>query len=107
MRWFAGAALVEADARTSEQHLSDLGERAGDPAGAAPGHGRHWDWRESIPALDVHRDEVLRAFGARHVEQLTEKALEEYSLTVDDLVAEYGPEQMIPGRGRGAPRVRS
>jgi chromosome segregation protein len=48
--------------------------------------------------LDVHRDEVLRAGKHATLEQLTEKALEEYGLTTEDLVAEYGPDQLIPGR---------
>jgi chromosome segregation protein len=47
---------------------------------------------------DVHRDEVLRAGKRATLDQLTEKALEEYGLTVEDLVAEYGPDHMIPAR---------
>ena len=46
---------------------------------------------------DVHRDEVLRAGKRATLDQLTEKALEEYGLTTEDLVAEYGPDQPIPG----------
>jgi chromosome segregation protein len=46
---------------------------------------------------DVHRDEVLRAGKRATLDQLTEKALEEYGLTAEDLVAEYGPDQLIPG----------
>ena len=45
---------------------------------------------------DVHRDEVLRAGKRATLEQLAEKALEEYGLTVENLVAEYGPEQAVP-----------
>ena len=95
-----GAALVEADARTSEQHLSDLESEQ------ATLQERHTQARTAALelagevdrlTLDVHRDEVLRAGKRATLEQLTEKALEEYGLTVDDLVAEYGPEQMIPG----------
>jgi len=48
---------------------------------------------------DVHRDEVLRAGKRATLDQLTEKALEEYGLTTDDLVAEYGPDQLVPGLG--------
>ncbi|HQR28450.1 MAG TPA: AAA family ATPase, partial [Nocardioides sp.] len=47
---------------------------------------------------DVHRDEVLRAGKRATLDQLTEKALDEFGLTVDDLVAEYGPDQPVPGR---------
>ena len=41
----------------------------------------------------VHRDEV--AFGAR-IEQLEEKALADHGVEADVLVAEYGPDAMIP-----------
>ncbi|MFC5995254.1 chromosome segregation protein SMC [Pseudonocardia hispaniensis] len=44
----------------------------------------------------VHRDEVLRAQSRLRLEQLTEKALSEYGLAVDDLVAEYGPHVPVP-----------
>jgi chromosome segregation protein len=44
----------------------------------------------------VHRDEVLRAQNRLRLEQLTERALDEHGLGVDDLVAEYGPEVPVP-----------
>jgi chromosome segregation protein len=44
----------------------------------------------------VHRDEVLRAQNRLRLEQLTEKALAEHGLAVDDLVAEYGPDVPVP-----------
>ena len=44
----------------------------------------------------MHRDEVLRAGKRATLDQLSEKALEEYGLNLDDLVAEYGPDQLIP-----------
>jgi chromosome segregation protein len=44
----------------------------------------------------VHRDEVLRAQNRLRLEQLTEKALGEHGIAVDDLVAEYGPEVPVP-----------
>ncbi len=54
---------------------------------------------------DVHRDEVLRAGKRATLDQLTQKALEDFGLTVDDLVAEYGPDQPIPG-ANGEPDTR-
>ncbi len=44
----------------------------------------------------VHRDEVLRAQTRLRLEQLTEKALADHGLGVDDLVAEYGPAVPVP-----------
>jgi chromosome segregation protein len=44
----------------------------------------------------VHRDEVLRAQNRLRLEQLTEKALDEHGLGVDDLVGEYGPDVPVP-----------
>ncbi|HEX2165350.1 MAG TPA: chromosome segregation protein SMC, partial [Thermoanaerobaculia bacterium] len=44
----------------------------------------------------VHRDEVLRAQNRLRLEQLTEKVLGEHGLSIEDLVAEYGPEEPVP-----------
>ncbi len=44
----------------------------------------------------VHRDEVLRAENRLRLEQLTEKVLADHGLGGDDLVAEYGPEVLVP-----------
>ncbi len=44
----------------------------------------------------VHRDEVLRAQQRMRLEQLTEKALADHGLGIDDLVAEYGPDMPVP-----------
>jgi chromosome segregation protein len=44
----------------------------------------------------VHRDEVLRAQNRLRLEQLTEKVLGEHGLSIEDLVAEYGPEVPVP-----------
>ncbi|WP_067505301.1 chromosome segregation protein SMC [Actinoplanes sp. TFC3] len=45
---------------------------------------------------EVHRDEVARAEQRMRIEQLEAKAAEDFSLDVDTLVAEYGPEQLVP-----------
>jgi chromosome segregation protein len=57
--------------------------------------------RELTAELDrltdsVHRDEVLRAEKRLRIEQLETKALEEHGIAADGLLAEYGPEQLVP-----------
>ena len=44
----------------------------------------------------VHRDEVMRAEQRLRIEQLEGRAVEEYGVEVEALVAEYGPEQPTP-----------
>ncbi|WP_181783294.1 AAA family ATPase, partial [Pseudonocardia pini] len=44
----------------------------------------------------VHRDEVARAQSRLRLEQLVEKALGDFGIGVDDLVAEYGPATGVP-----------
>ncbi|MBK6761883.1 MAG: chromosome segregation protein SMC [Micrococcales bacterium] len=92
--------MVEADAGSVEAELATL------EAEQEQTQSRHSQARASALELasevgrltqDVHRDEVLRAGKRATLDQLTEKALEEFGLTVEDLVAEYGPEQLIAG----------
>jgi chromosome segregation protein len=45
---------------------------------------------------DVHRDEVARAEQRMRIEQLEAKAAEDFSLDVDTLIGEYGPQQWVP-----------
>ncbi|KHL15694.1 condensin subunit Smc [Mumia flava] len=44
----------------------------------------------------VHRDEVARAEQRLRIEALEQRSLEELGIEVDALVAEYGPEQLVP-----------
>jgi chromosome segregation protein len=44
----------------------------------------------------VHRDEVARAEQRMRVEQLAGKAVEEYGVDTDTLIAEYGPGLLVP-----------
>ena len=44
----------------------------------------------------VHRDEMARTQQRMRIEQLEERALEELGLDAEALVAEYGPDQLIP-----------
>jgi chromosome segregation protein len=45
---------------------------------------------------EVHRDEMARAEQRMRIEQLEAKAAEDFSLDVDTLINEYGPEQLVP-----------
>ncbi|MFC7493454.1 MULTISPECIES: chromosome segregation protein SMC [unclassified Nocardioides] len=47
----------------------------------------------------VHRDEMARTQQRMRIEQLEERALEELGLDGDALVADYGPDQLIPHTG--------
>ncbi len=44
----------------------------------------------------VHRDEVARAQAALRIEQLEEGIADQFGIGLDDLVAEYGPDVMLP-----------
>ena len=44
----------------------------------------------------VHRDEVLRAQVRTRLEQLTSAVLDQHGISIEDLVAEYGPEVPVP-----------
>ncbi|MFZ3415577.1 chromosome segregation protein SMC [Arthrobacter sp. 3Tela_A] len=44
----------------------------------------------------VHRDELLRAEKRLRIEALETRAVEELGITADNLVAEYGPDQLVP-----------
>lgn len=47
----------------------------------------------------VHRDEMARAQQRMRIDQLEERAREELGLEPDALVAEYGPDQLVPTAG--------
>ena len=44
----------------------------------------------------VHRDEVARAEQRLRIEQIAERALTEYGVSSQVLIAEYAPDQMVP-----------
>ena len=44
----------------------------------------------------VHRDEVARAEQRLRIDQLSEKASEDFGVGAEALIAEYGPEQPVP-----------
>jgi chromosome segregation protein len=45
---------------------------------------------------DVHRDELARAAGQAKLDALAARALDEFGLTLEDLVAEFGPDRPVP-----------
>ena len=47
----------------------------------------------------VHRDEMARTQQRMRIEQLAERAMEELGLDEDALVADYGPDQLVPFTG--------
>ncbi|MCK9876165.1 AAA family ATPase [Frankia sp. Ag45/Mut15] len=44
----------------------------------------------------AHREELARAEKRLRVETLEAKAMEDFGITADDLVAEFGPDQLVP-----------
>lgn len=44
----------------------------------------------------VHRDEVARAQSALRIQQLEQQVLENFAMSPDDLIAEYGPDVPMP-----------
>ncbi len=61
--------------------------------------------REEVTALNarigeltdsLHRDEVAKAQASLRIEQLEQMVLEQFGMTGDDLVAEYGPQIALP-----------
>ncbi|RYU12323.1 chromosome segregation protein SMC [Nocardioides iriomotensis] len=53
----------------------------------------------------VHRDEMARTQQRMRIEQLEERALEELGLDVEALVAEFGPDQLVPPVQAGPPET--
>jgi chromosome segregation protein len=47
----------------------------------------------------VHRDEMARTQQRMRIEQLAERAMDELGLDEDALVADYGPDQLVPHTG--------
>ncbi len=44
----------------------------------------------------VHRDEMARTQQKMRIEQLEERALDELGLDIEGLIADYGPDQLVP-----------
>ncbi|MBE7189389.1 MAG: AAA family ATPase, partial [Jatrophihabitans endophyticus] len=70
-------------------------EREREQAGV---RGRVRELAEELTRLTdaVHRDEVVRAEQRLRIEQIEDRAVEEFGVEVEALVAEYGPDQPCP-----------
>ena len=88
--WPAGSGTAPRNAGSSmDRELA--GVRSGNDALA----------RELAELTDsVHRDELARTQQRLRIEALELKSVEELGLTADQLVADYGPDQPVPGAGR-------
>jgi chromosome segregation protein len=84
----AERARVEQARAGREQELREARERLRDL-------GRELDELVS----SVHRDEMARTQQRMRIEQLEERALDELGLDIEALVADYGPDQLIPFTG--------
>jgi chromosome segregation protein len=86
--------LAVALARRSEIEQA----RAGREAELGTMRARVRQFEAELAALtdSVHRDEMLRAEQRMRMEQFEQRALDELGLDVEALVADYGPDQLIP-----------
>jgi chromosome segregation protein len=89
-----GESLTAAAAERDEVQRS----RAGREAELRDVRGRAKDLAVELERLTdaMHRDEVARAEQRMRIEQLEAKAGEDFGVDVDTLLAEYGPDQLVP-----------
>jgi chromosome segregation protein len=97
----AKIAMVELERTLNESYKqrSDLTDQASTKASELGGlRASIRDLTSSIQQLttDVHRDEIARAEQRMRVEQLQTRALEEFGVAPEELVAEYGPDVPVP-----------
>ena len=104
-----GAAAVLA--RLEESIASAAAERTRVEQGRAGREGELRETREQLRDLgreldrlvdETHRDEMARAQQLMRIEQIEERALEELGLDAAALVADYGPDQLVPFVGEVA-----
>ncbi len=98
------AALVVAErveaARARASSQRDAADQARREAEAGTTRARHAA-KEASGRLDeivrgAHRDEMVRVEHRMRIEQLEDRALSDLGLEPDALVAEYGPDQLVP-----------
>ncbi len=63
---------------------------------AVRGRGRELSGELEKLTDSVHRDEVARTEQRLRIEQIETRAMEEFGVGSDDLLAEYGPNQLVP-----------
>ncbi|MCW2711177.1 MAG: smc, partial [Marmoricola sp.] len=79
-----GRAARERELREAREQLRDLGRELDELVSS------------------VHRDEMARTQQRMRIEQLEERALDELGLDIEGLVADYGPDQLVPFTGEVA-----
>jgi chromosome segregation protein len=87
--------VVEAVARHRDATTGEREERSA--AMAAVRNETHaLSTRVATLTDSLHRDEVANAQAAMRIEQLEQMVLEQFGMSPDDLIAEYGPENQLP-----------
>ncbi|MFH9724424.1 chromosome segregation protein SMC [Streptomyces sp. NPDC017254] len=84
--------------RAERERVAAQSARADREEGLTAARNRGRDLKSELDKLtdSVHRGEVLGAEKRLRIEQLEAKALEEFGVEAAALVAEYGPEQLVP-----------
>ncbi|MFI0964685.1 AAA family ATPase [Streptomyces sp. NPDC021080] len=85
-------------ARAEEERTAADGAKARREQELVAARGRGRDLKEELDKLtdSVHRGEVLGAEKRMRIEQLETKALDELGVEPAGLVADYGPDQLVP-----------
>ena len=95
--WLLGRIEASQQLAAAERAAAEAARQAAETAlTQARGRGRELAKEFEDLVAHVHRDELARAEQRLRVEALGERALAELGLDVDVLVAEYGPDQLIP-----------
>ena len=92
-------AYLDASLRTAEARRRELEEQQSARDTELQGlRARHRELSAELERLtdSVHRDEVARAEQRLRIEQLETRVIEEFGIDPDSLVAEYGPDQLVP-----------
>jgi chromosome segregation protein len=98
------ARLETSVASAHERRTEVEASRAQREAELAASRARVRELEGELAALtdSVHRDDLLRAEHRLRIEQLEQRALDELGLDLDTLVADFGPDQLVPA-GRTEP----
>ncbi len=95
--WLLGRIEASQQLAAAERTAAEAARQAAETAlTQARSRGRELAKEFEDLVAHVHRDELARAEQRLRVEALGERALVELGLDVDVLVAEYGPDQLIP-----------
>jgi chromosome segregation protein len=87
--------VVEAAARHRDATTAEREERSAAMA-AVRDETHALSTRVATLTASLHRDEVANAQAVMRIEQLEQMVLEQFGMSPDDLIAEYGPENQLP-----------